>query len=122
MTAGIESLFTPHLEFNSLGCDYYCQVCQIVCPNSAIPLQTLAWKQKTHIGRAVINERRCVVYAEKLNCIVCEEMCPVPEKAIIIRKTGELMYPLVVSRCIGCGICEAYCPAAPKGITVQKLI
>ena len=73
MTAGIESLFTPHLEFNSQGCDYYCQVCQIVCPNSAIPLQTLARKQKTCIGRAVIDERRCARCLKRQSLSVKQE-------------------------------------------------
>jgi ferredoxin len=79
---GFASLYTPHLEFRPYGCDYFCQVCQQVCPNKAIPLQTLAEKQTTPIGEARIDEKVCVVFKDKVNCLVCEEVCPVPEKAI----------------------------------------
>jgi ferredoxin len=49
LEAGFTSLFTPHLRFDKNGCDYRCQMCQLVCPNQAIPLQTLAQKQLTPI-------------------------------------------------------------------------
>jgi polyferredoxin len=123
---GFASLYTPHLEFRPYGCDYFCQVCQQVCPNRAIPLQSLEQKQSTPIGIARIDETVCVVYKEKFNCLVCEEVCPVPEKAILYEVTGErsengepLREPkLVPERCIGCGICEAKCPAEPVAIRV----
>jgi polyferredoxin len=123
---GFASLYTPHLEFRTYGCDYFCQVCQQVCPNRAIPLQTLEQKQSTPIGTARIDEKLCVVYKEKLNCLVCEEVCPVPEKAIRYEVSGErsdegeaLREPRMVPElCIGCGICEAKCPAEPVAIRV----
>jgi polyferredoxin len=125
--AGLESLLTPHLEFGEYGCDYLCQVCQQVCPNFAIPLQTLADKQSAVIGRAVLAERDCVVFRDRTNCLVCEEVCPVPGKAIGIREgdataAGEkLRYPVVdTARCIGCGICEAACPSTPLAIRVTR--
>jgi len=121
--AGIESFLTPHLEFENRGCDYYCRVCQEVCPNFAIPLLPLVEKQKTPIGLAAINRRLCVVYAQGTKCIVCEEFCPVPEKAIktVEMHGSRLLYP-VVDRglCIGCGICEAHCPAEPRAIRVYR--
>jgi len=123
---GFASLYTPHLEFRPYGCDYFCQVCQQVCPNRAIPLQTLVQKQSTPIGVARIDETACVVYKEQINCLVCEEVCPIPEKAIRYELTdgsttgGEpLREPkMVPERCIGCGICEAKCPAEPVAISV----
>ncbi|UCF98257.1 MAG: 4Fe-4S binding protein [Spirochaetaceae bacterium] len=123
---GFASLYTPHLEFRPYGCDYFCQVCQQVCPNRAIPLQTLAEKQSTPIGEARIDETTCVVYKEKFNCLVCEEVCPVPEKAIrydVTEELGDDGEPLrepkmIPERCIGCGICEAKCPAEPVAIRV----
>lgn len=123
---GFPSLYTPHLEFRPYGCDYFCQVCQQVCPNRAIPLQTLEQKQSTPIGTARIDETLCVVYKEKFNCLVCEEVCPVPEKAIRYETTGELGKngeplkepKMVPEACIGCGICEAKCPAEPVAIRV----
>jgi ferredoxin len=115
---GLEGILTPRLDFSRQGCDYYCQVCQLVCPNEAIPRQELRVKQATPIGRAVIDEALCVVYADGLPCIVCEELCPVPEKAIRLRREKDLLYPVVAPGCIGCGICEAYCPAEPRAIRV----
>ncbi len=123
---GLASLYTPHLEFGPYGCDYFCQVCQQVCPNRAIPLQSLEQKQSTPIGIARIDETVCVVYKEKFNCLVCEEVCPVPEKAIRYEQSGErtadgqpLREPrMVPEACIGCGICESKCPAEPVAIRV----
>lgn len=131
LEAGLQSIFTPHLSFEAYGCDYYCQVCQLVCPNFAIPLQNLDEKQGFKIGLARIDETRCIVYTEDTNCLVCEEFCPIPEKAIKVRSEiknvrGEdvlLKYPVVSpSLCIGCGICEAHCPVIPrKAIVVRKV-
>jgi ferredoxin len=130
LEAGITGLLTPHLRFAHNGCDFQCQVCQLVCPNQAIPLQTLPDKQRTPIGLAVIDEKKCVVFKDKKPCLVCEEVCPTPEKAIIfprqeriLRPSGPttLKYPSVVaSLCIGCGICQANCPADQVAIVVSR--
>lgn len=130
LEAGFASLFTPHLRFDKNGCDYRCQVCQLVCPNQAIPLQTLAQKQLTPIGLADIDQKKCVVYRDKTPCLVCEEVCPTPEKALVFAKEERmtrpsgpfvLRYPAVVTeRCIGCGICQAACPAEKVAITVSR--
>jgi NAD-dependent dihydropyrimidine dehydrogenase PreA subunit len=55
-----------------------------------------------------------------VDCIVCEEMCPVPDKAVkldeveVVNAQGESVVvkrPRVVrDLCIGCGICEYACP------------
>ena len=79
------------------------------------------------IGEARIDEETCVVYKDKVNCLVCEEVCPVPEKAIRFESSGvqtdsgePLREPkMIAERCIGCGICEAKCPAEPVAITVS---
>jgi ferredoxin len=127
--SGFDSLFTPSVQFEQYGCDYNCQVCQLVCPNYAIPLQTLQEKQKAVMGLAVIEEDLCVVFAKDTNCLVCEEVCPIPEKAIKIEEktklvSGEpmqLRYPVMDNNlCIGCGICQALCPAEPKAIVVKR--
>jgi len=128
--SGISSFLTPHLEFGEYGCDYNCQVCQLVCPNYAIPLQKLNEKQHTKIGIAKIDRELCVVYAKDIDCIVCEEFCPTVPKAILLDvkettlKNGKIIklkYPKVDKNlCIGCGICEANCPAELKAIRVYK--
>ena len=130
LEAGTASLFTPRLSFEKAGCEYHCQVCQTVCPNAAIPLQTLEQKQRSVIGLASIDESTCVVFTEGKQCLVCEELCPIPEKAILFDSRPartpagvvRLRYPSVVrSRCIGCGICQANCPSEPVAITVRRV-
>ena len=81
-----------------------------------------AWKKKRRaiIGTAVIDRNLCLPYAKKLNCLVCEEHCPIPEKAIRFESVTDIDYngkrvslkrPYVIEElCNGCGICENKCP------------
>jgi len=101
-------------------CDYSCNSCGQACPTGAISKLTLEEKRRTVVGIARIDQERCIPYAEGLNCIVCEEMCPVPKKAIRVDEqevegpngdTTVVFLPTVVEdQCIGCGICEYRCP------------
>lgn len=101
-------------------CDYGCNACGQICPVKAIPSLSLEEKRQRVIGKATINRNRCLAWAEHTPCIVCEEMCPVPEKAIKLTQqvftdeSGtpvEILLPHVQQhRCIGCGICEYKCP------------
>jgi len=101
-------------------CDYSCNSCGQACPTGAISKLTLEEKRRTVVGIARIDQERCIPYAEGLNCIVCEEMCPVPKKAIRVDEqevegpngdTTVVFLPVVVEdQCIGCGICEYRCP------------
>ena len=101
-------------------CDYSCNSCGQVCPTVAIPELSLEKKQQTVIGKAVIDEGSCIPWAQGLDCIVCEEMCPIPSKAIRLRgggggrgqRAGVRRPEVVEDICIGCGICEAQCPVA----------
>jgi NAD-dependent dihydropyrimidine dehydrogenase PreA subunit len=120
--SGIEAagtpVFVPRLGF----CQYSCNACGQICPVGAIPALELKEKQTKIIGKAYIDHDRCIAWADHQTCIVCEEMCPLPNKAISL-ESGEFSSPTgdtmtislpVVNRevCIGCGICENKCPVA----------
>lgn len=120
--AGLEGLMTPVLVTRLGYCDFSCNRCGQVCPTSAIPALTLEEKRSQIIGKAYINEHRCIAWADNIDCLVCEEMCPLPEKAIQLNPTEVTLpdgfvttvrRPVVLrDRCIGCGICEYKCPLA----------
>jgi polyferredoxin len=117
---GWSRAFTPRLVPRLGYCLYGCTACGAACPTDAIPLLALADKQATAIGLARVDRDRCLPWAYATPCIVCEEMCPAPDKAIRLEETtvaGEdgaavvLQRPVVIKdRCIGCGICEHKCP------------
>ncbi len=81
------------------------------------------------LGVAVIDRDRCLPWAADTPCIVCEEMCPVPEKAVVLGperevtradgSTAVVVRPRVAAdRCIGCGICEYKCPLEGRAAIV----
>ncbi|MBO8131119.1 MAG: 4Fe-4S binding protein [Candidatus Marinimicrobia bacterium] len=121
LTTGVTGFMTPRNNYNVGYCEYECNLCGNVCPTGAIRPLSIDEKKEVKMGTAVIQKDRCIPYRLDDNCIVCEEHCPVPEKAIKLeRKTVfnkqynrymEVYYPYVIPElCIGCGICEYKCP------------
>jgi polyferredoxin len=118
--AGWAGLWTPVLAPRLGHCDYSCNACGQNCPTGAIPPLDLETKRTTVIGQATIDRNRCIPWADNRNCLVCEEMCPLSEKAILLEEvtvrtaqgeTVSVKLPHVLrDRCIGCGICENRCP------------
>jgi MauM/NapG family ferredoxin protein len=117
-----QSLWTPMLATRLGYCDYSCNACGQVCPTGAIEELPLEERRNRVIGIARIDQRRCIPWSEGRECIVCEEMCPVPQKAIHLNgagmgnrggRAGGVALPRVREElCIGCGICEHQCPVA----------
>ena len=121
LEAGIEGIFSPRLVARTGYCEFNCTLCGQVCPTGAIRKLTRTEKHRTKIGNAWFDTDRCLPYAKGIPCIVCEEHCPTPDKAIKFRtvmvvdgETGrqqEIRHPYIVDElCIGCGICETKCP------------
>jgi MauM/NapG family ferredoxin protein len=118
--AGWGGFWTPVLTPRLGHCDYSCNACGQVCPTEAIPRLSLADKRVAVIGHAYVDRSRCLPWASDRNCIVCEEMCPLPKKAIVLEEVEVqdergnktlLKRPVVLLKhCIGCGICENRCP------------
>ncbi|MCD6287501.1 MAG: 4Fe-4S binding protein [Candidatus Hydrogenedentes bacterium] len=119
--SGLAGIFTPRLIPRVGYCEYNCTLCGQVCPSGAIPKLSKEEKHKQIIGTAVFDRNRCIPWAENRPCLVCEEHCPLPDKAIILKKetvvdpiTGEtrtIDRPYVdADKCVGCGICENKCP------------
>jgi ferredoxin len=105
-------------------CEYKCAMCTQVCPTEAIKPLSLKEKQQVKIGLAHIDKNRCLPYAYSRPCLVCEEQCPLPEKAIWLEETTVLNSrgnKVVVKQphvnaelCIGCGICQNKCPVSDR--------
>src|SRR4030042_5956750 len=118
--AGLGGLWTPLVMPRVGYCDYGCTACGQVCPSGAIPLLSLEEKRQAVIGKASIDRNRCLPWASGQACIVCEEMCPTPQKAVRLEEaqvidangqTSKGQRPSVLRElCIGCGICEHNCP------------
>jgi ferredoxin len=133
LQAGWDGFATPILVPRTGACDYGCNACGQACPVEAIPPFMLEQKQLAVIGKAEIDQARCLPWSKGIPCSVCEEMCPLPRKAIRFVETGEggghgkgsggggesgaetttpgVQLPRVQKGlCIGCGSCEFKCP------------
>ena len=119
LEAGLEGMWSPVLRMTIGYCEYECTLCSQVCPTGAIRPLDLAAKQAIRIGLAYFDRNRCLPYAYARTCIVCEEHCPTPRKAIWFEEVvvtapgGErvtVKQPHVDPElCIGCGICTNKC-------------
>ncbi len=124
LEAGLEGIWSPMLVPKIGYCEYRCTLCGQVCPTGAIKRLTVEEKVKTKIGLAMIDKGRCLPWAHAMPCIVCEEVCPTPKKAIwfqkaVVKDRNEknvvVHQPIVdLELCIGCGICETKCPVIDR--------
>jgi ferredoxin len=129
---GMAGLWTPVLKMRIGYCDYECTLCSQACPTHAIQKLIVEEKQKVRIGTAFFDRNRCLPYASARSCIVCEEHCPTPKKAIWFQEV-QVMTPdgsyttvkqprLNPDLCIGCGICETKCPISDeRGVRITSV-
>lgn len=120
LEAGWEGFWTPVVVPRLGNCDWTCNACGQVCPTGAIQPLGLEAKREVVIGTAYFDQNRCIPWADGRDCIVCQEMCPLPEKAIVLDEVelaaeggGKriLKRPRMLRElCIGCGACENRCP------------
>jgi MauM/NapG family ferredoxin protein len=130
--AGLVGLWTPVLKPRLGYCMYTCNACGRSCPSGAIPDLALSVKQRRVIGTAVIDRNRCLPWARNVPCGVCQEVCPLPSKAVVLTDgvmvsnaqggTNWMTRPVVkAERCIGCGVCENQCPlSGTAAIRVER--
>ena len=128
LESGWQGLWTPQLVPEIGYCEYNCTLCGQVCPTGAIPRLSKDAKRQARLGLARVDRSICLAWALNKQCIVCEEHCPVADKAIkldIARIDGREVYRPVVdpALCIGCGICQNKCPVSPlRAIRVESAV
>lgn len=125
LESGWEGIWSPIVNARYGYCEYNCNLCGRICPTGAIHPVELELKKKLRMGTAYFDKSRCIPWYRGEDCLVCEEHCPLPEKAIKFdkrearRPDGTLRvvkFPFVdESLCIGCGICVTKCPVEGSG-------
>ncbi len=84
--AGLEGLWSPTLVPRIGYCEPSCVLCSEVCPTGAIWQITpkekgwvvgVGTQNPVRLGTAFYDRGRCLPWAEAIDCIVCEEWCPV---------------------------------------------
>jgi len=111
MSAGLERMYTPALDFGRGFCQR-CGTCGQVCPTGAIISQS---EDKIKIGTAQVIQKLCVAWEHNTRCLVCNEVCPTHA----IKGADRLRPSIDLDLCIGCGSCQYNCPVEGKAIMVS---
>lgn len=104
-----EDYSVVHIDYQESFCDYDCHKCSEVCPSGALKRLSLAEKQKTQIGVAMVDNDICI------KCGLCVMKCP----RQIIQKEADGYPEIDTNECIGCGACQNVCPV--KAITISAV-
>lgn len=117
---GFAGIMKPRLDFNQAFCNFECNRCGEVCPDSAILPLALADKKLTRLGVAHINYHTCIVKAHGTDCAACSEHCPTQAVSTVPFSTNLRLPQMHPELCIGCGACEYACPVRPeRAITIK---
>ncbi len=138
LEADLSGMWTPQLIPRIGYCAHDCVLCTRVCPSGAIKRLPKEEKKWLSIGKARIDRNRCIPWVgyarlpdlekdwEDVSCGVCEEVCPVPTKAIhfntYVHSNGKEIRRVYVREeaCIGCGFCEKVCPVNGRSAIVVE--
>ncbi len=116
---GVETVSTPKIDATVGPCEFYRGRCDKVmkcsefCPTGALKQVD---KAEVKMGTVEFTADECLAYEGK-ECIVCDEMCPVPDA---ITRTEDIKPIFHSEKCVGCGICVYSCPAEPKALTLRS--
>lgn len=121
---GIESLWTPRLVPDWVGCEPKCNNCGQVCPTGAIRALPLAEKRAARIGLAIVNEATCLPHLGTAACQLCHDECKaagynaieflrvhveLDENGLPVEGSGFSAPVVLAERCNGCGLCQTRC-------------
>ncbi len=126
--SGIDGIWTPKLVPEIGYCEYLCTMCGKVCPTGAIPELNENEKKQVRLGSAYVLRSICRPWTGDSQCLVCEEHCPVGDKAIKLIENnvnGKKYLSPVVDKglCVGCGMCQHVCPERPyRAIVVNPAV
>lgn len=119
---GIAELCLPELNYDQSEdsyCEEFCTACTQVCPTGAIRPLTEEVKRMRKIGTARVIRDACIGWADKQECMGCDEYCPynaIESEYIEGIRGSKIAVPVVNPyKCRGCGACQAVCPAVRIG-------
>jgi ferredoxin len=107
-------MLQPSLSFERGYCRVNCVECSKICPTSAIRPITVAEKSSIQIGRALLDNKRCIVNTKNVDCTVCTRNCPNGSIGTIRTPDGAKWVVVNFETCTGCGACEYFCPVRPQ--------
>ena len=109
-----DGMLQPSLSFERGYCRVNCVECSKICPTSAIRAITVAEKSSIQIGRAVVDNKRCIVNTKNVDCTVCTRNCPPGVIGTVHAPDGAKWVVVNSETCTGCGSCEYFCPVRPQ--------
>jgi len=115
---GLMAVGTPTVDALRGPCEAFAGRCDGLLPCvRSCPSGALQWGRGIKIGSAEIDRSLCIAWKRNGGCLVCKEVCPVPEAI----QVGEKKPHFNPDACIGCGRCVYACPAEPKALKVTSM-
>ncbi len=114
---GAGKLWTPRFNPDLAKCEFaLCgRACAQACPAGL--LQPIP-DEDVRLGLAALNRKRCIVWSEGKDCLICYERCRYQAIEVDLERRPHL----VGENCVGCGACQNSCIARPqKAIVVYPL-